>query len=111
VVCQAALKTLEIIERDDLLKHVVKIGEYFDNKLSSIIENKLAKNYRGLGLMKALTLNGDYAAEISRDCLKNGLLVNNVKADTLRFLPPLIIGKKEVDLAIKILEKSLKAVE
>jgi 4-aminobutyrate aminotransferase-like enzyme len=44
-------------------------------------------------------------------CLENGMLVNCVKPDTLRFMPPLIIGNSEVDEALDILDKSLSSID
>lgn len=107
VVCMAANKTLEQIEENAILENVKKTGAYLDNKLTGLIEKKLAKSIKGVGLMKALTLTKDNAADITRICMENGLLVNNVKNDTLRFLPPLIIGEQEVDIAVDIIEASL----
>jgi acetylornithine/N-succinyldiaminopimelate aminotransferase len=43
-------------------------------------------------------------------CLERGLLVNKLKPNALRFMPPLIIGKKEVDEALDILDKALVSV-
>jgi 4-aminobutyrate aminotransferase-like enzyme len=44
------------------------------------------------------------------NCLERGLLVNKLKPNALRFMPPLIIGKGEVDEALDILDKALSAV-
>ena len=43
-------------------------------------------------------------------CLERGLLVNKLKPNAVRFIPPLIIGKKEVDEALGILDKALASV-
>lgn len=108
VICAAAIKTLEQIESNAILENVKKTGTYFDKKLNGLIEKKLAKSIKGVGLMKALTLAKENAADIMQNCMENGLLLNNVKSDTLRFLPPLIIGEQEVDLAVDIIETSIK---
>ena len=55
----------------------------------------------------ALEFDADIAQEVLMACLEKGLLVNRVKPDTLRFMPPLIIDNQEVDQAIAILDKAL----
>jgi acetylornithine/succinyldiaminopimelate/putrescine aminotransferase len=62
---------------------------------------------RGRGLLQAIGFNDNIADNIVMSCLEKGLLVNRVKPNALRFMPPLIITEKEVDQAIKILEEAL----
>ena len=59
---------------------------------------------RGRGLLLALGFTGDIAEDVVLACLKEGLLVNRVKPNALRFMPPLIITEKDVDEALDILE-------
>ena len=59
---------------------------------------------RGRGLLLALGFTGDIAEEVVLACLKEGLLVNQVKPNAVRFMPPLIITEKDVDEALDILE-------
>ena len=59
---------------------------------------------RGRGLLIALEFNSEIAEELGMACLGEGLLVNTVKPNALRFMPPLIITEKEVDKAIQVLE-------
>lgn len=106
VVCSAALKVLEIIEKDDLLEHVKSMGDYFDKKLKLLIKKyEIIDKILGIGLMKAIKLKEDLAEKITYTCFENGLLVNNVKPNIVRFLPPLIVTKKDIDTAIGILDK------
>ncbi|MBA7690466.1 Acetylornithine aminotransferase [subsurface metagenome] len=65
---------------------------------------------RGRGLLVALEFNGDIAQSAVMACLDGGLLVNRVKPNALRFMPPLIIGNDEVDEALSILDKALASV-
>ena len=62
---------------------------------------------RGRGLLIALEFHSEIAQEIAMACLEKGLLVNRVKPNTLRFMPPLTITEREVDQAIGILEDAL----
>ena len=61
--------------------------------------------------MLALEFSSDIAPSALTACLKEGLLVNQLKPNMLRFIPPLIIGKEEVDEALGILEKALSSEE
>ena len=58
-------------------------------------------------MMLAVTLNKP-AAPVIMDCMDKGYLINCVQIYTLRFIPPLIVTKKEIDGLIKILSQSLK---
>jgi acetylornithine/succinyldiaminopimelate/putrescine aminotransferase len=61
-------------------------------------------------LLIALEFNNEIAEEMVMACLKKGLLVNKVKPNALRFMPPLIITEREVDEAVSILEDALEEI-
>ena len=65
------------------------------------------KDVRGQGLMIGVDLDID-AKQVADKCLKNGLLINCIGSNTLRFLPPLTVTTAEVDEAVDILTKVLK---
>ena len=65
---------------------------------------------RGKGLLLAIEFDDDIALELRKACLEQGLLVNDVKPNALRFIPPLIITKKDVDEALDILDRVLSQV-
>jgi len=65
---------------------------------------------RGCGLLIALEFSSDIAQSVLMACLDGGLLVNRLKPNTLRFMPPLIIGNEEVDGAVGILDKALSSI-
>ena len=62
---------------------------------------------RGRGFLQAMQFNKDIADGVVMACLQKGLLVNRVKPNALRFIPPLIIGEKEIDRAKEILQEVL----
>jgi acetylornithine/succinyldiaminopimelate/putrescine aminotransferase len=62
---------------------------------------------RGRGLLVAFEFDKEIAQDVVLGCLENGLLVNRLKPNAVRFVPPLIIGNSEVDEALKILDKVL----
>jgi acetylornithine/N-succinyldiaminopimelate aminotransferase len=64
---------------------------------------------RGTGFLLAIAFDSDIAAELVQSCLERGLLVNAVKPDALRFMPPLIATKKDIDEALAIIDEVLKS--
>ena len=62
------------------------------------------------GLLMAMEFSRDIAPSAVTACLERGLLVNKLKPNALRFMPPLIIGNKEVDEAVGILDKALSSI-
>ena len=64
----------------------------------------MIREVRGAGLMLAVELDRP-GATIVNECMKEGLLINCIQLKTLRFLPPLIITKKEIGILIKTLSK------
>ena len=62
---------------------------------------------RGRGLMLGARLDGVDAKEVAGRALEAGLIVNPIGNDTLRFLPPLVIGEAEIDEALEILGRTL----
>lgn len=111
IVCAAALAVFEVIEKEGLIENVNSISQYLFNKLNKLKQkySGIIKEIKGMGLMIGLKLkfSGDKIAEL---CLKEGLLINCTQGDVLRLLPPLNISKKDVDMAVKILDKVLKKV-
>ena len=71
---------------------------------------EIVREARGVGLLAALEFQEDVADAALQGCLEAGLLLNRVKPNTLRFMPPLIITEQDVDRALSILEKVLAGV-
>jgi len=101
--CAAANATVDFILDNKLMENAVKVGDYFKKKLNES-NKKIIKEVRGKGLMIGIELNQNKTKQITEKCLENGLIINNATDNILRFLPPLIITKKEVDDAIGILD-------
>lgn len=106
--CMAGYATVNIIE--ELLPHVNEVGEYFLNKLKVLKKYDFVKDIRGLGLMIGveLSFNGN---NIVNKMLEKGYLINCTSDTVLRFLPPLIIDKKDVDDFVKALDEVMGEVE
>lgn len=111
--CFAAMAVLDMCD-SSLLNHVKQIADYFTKKLTVLSSQypKAPFSVRGLGLMMGLAFNDEMTALFMVKLLfDNGIYVvysgNDPKV--IQFLPPLIITKKEADLVIAAIEKSLQA--
>jgi predicted acetylornithine/succinylornithine family transaminase len=107
VSCAAALAVSKMMTTK-FLYNSSKISDYLRKKLE-ILKNKysIIKEVKGVGLILGidLTINGK---DIVNYCLEKRLIINCTHDTVLRLLPPLIITKKDVDCAMKILEEALK---
>ena len=103
--CAASLASLKTLTKKGFLQKASSQGDYFVKQLHYLKENfSVIREVRGAGLMLAIELNQP-GAKIVTACMKEGLLINCIQQNTIRFLPPLIITRKEIDLLIKILSK------
>jgi len=82
-------------------------GEYIKKKLSEISGKYKLSNIRGMGLLIAFDLSQDKGKELVSICMKNKLLVNSPKVNAIRLMPALNVSKKDIDLMIERLKKSL----
>ncbi len=111
LVCAAACAVVRYIVGHNIPAQVKRVGDYFLTQLKSLQQQfDFLKHIRGRGLLIAVEFNQDIAEKLVLACLSRGLLVNKVKPNALRFMPPLIITEKEVDRAISILEDTLKEI-
>ena len=103
-------KVIEIIKRDNLVDITKQVGDHLQNSLKQLEStHSKVKNVRGMGTLCAF----DMPDSASRDnlcqiALTNGLHIGGCGEVAVRFRPALIFHKKHVDLAIELLEKSLK---
>lgn len=108
IICSASLATIKVIENKHLLKNTIKSGKYLGEKLANLkTRYSFIKDTRGIGLMWGIELEFP-GREIVEKCLEKGLVINCTADKVLRLLPPLTISKKEIDLAINILDSVLK---
>ena len=106
--CAASLAAFKFIVDNDIPARVEQLGRYFvaglerlKAKFDCIVE------IRGRGLLLALVFKDDIAEELVAACLEKRLLVNRVKPNILRFMPPLIITEVDIDKALNMLEEVL----
>jgi len=108
LVCAAAHAVLKHIIDTDIPAKVKRVGNYFMTRLENLKKQfDFITELRGRGLLIALEFDQEIAGKLVLACIDRGLLVNEVKPNALRFMPPLIITEKEVDKAIGVLEDVL----
>ena len=101
--CRVALEFYEML--DDLLPQINRVGEYFRTELRGLGQKySFIKEVRGSGLMIGVELDRP-GKQMVIDGMALGLLFNCTHDTVLRFLPPYILTEKEVDLAIRGLNK------
>ena len=103
--CAASLASLKTLTKKGFLQKASSRGDYFLEQLHSLRGKfPMIREVRGVGLMLAVELDQP-GAKVVTNCMKEGFLINCIQLNTLRFLPPLIITQKEIDLLIKTLSK------
>ena len=106
--CVAVSKVFDLFEEQYILEHVQEITPYFEEKLDGLVEKyDFFTQRRGKGLMQGLVVEGRPVGEIVAKALENGLVVISAGSDVLRFVPPLIITKEQIDEMVEKLEKTI----
>ena len=106
--CAAALATLETILGEGILENCRKVGAYFLSRLGGLKEkHPRIREVRGQGLILAIELTVP-GAEFVEKCMEKGLLINCTNGNVLRFVPPLILTRQDVDKAVSILDGALE---
>src|SRR5262249_6361 len=115
----AILAVIDTVEDEDLVGHSRQMGDYFMGELKKLKEkHKIIADVRGRGLMIGVELQCDgrdsssIAFQTAMVCEKRGLHVTYTYYEpVMRIIPPLIISKHEIDLALSIMEDALSIVE
>ncbi len=106
--CAAGVAVIEAIEEDNLLKNAVELGQYVKDKFEQLKQKHfIIDSVRGIGLMIGVQLTSP-CKEIVDKCLEKGLRINCTSNTVLRFMPPMIATKSQIDQAIEILDSVLK---
>ncbi|MFQ5984527.1 MAG: aminotransferase [Alphaproteobacteria bacterium] len=122
VSCAAALANIEIMERDDVLGHVRRVGPYFEERLKTLLDLPLVGDVRGSHFMmcvenvanketkELLPLEVKIGNRIARQAQKRGLIVRPL--GHLNVLsPPLILTREQIDEIVAILRASIEAAQ
>ena len=107
--CAAGISVIDYIVKNNLSRRAFLLGEYFNQELLKLKQkNELIKDIRGKGLMIGLELAKPLASLLVEKALADNLVLNKVSETILRFLPPLIITKKDINILIKWLKNNIK---
>jgi len=110
IVCAAGLAAFKMIEEKNLLENTVAQGEYLFKKLNELKgKHSVIKQVRGMALMVGVELEKQ-GKGVVEECLKKKLLINCTHENVLRIMPPMTVGKKDIDKAIAILDEALGTV-
>jgi len=109
--CAVACATVKFIIEKNIAGNAKVKGNYFLNGLEKLKQQfPFITCIRGRGLLLAVEFNEDIGQAALTGCLEKGLLVNKVKPNALRFMPPLIINDGDVDEALDILGRVFKEI-
>ena len=114
--CKVAIAALNVIKEEELARNANKLGIIFREKLNKYIKgSSIVQSVRGKGLLNAIIINDDNDSNIAWNiCLKmasKGLLAKPTHGNIIRFAPPLIINKNQLDNCITIIISALKEFE
>ena len=105
VVTAASLEVVRVLSEENIIDHCRTIGGYFKDRLSWLKDrHEVIEDVRGLGLLLGMKLRmeGD---QIVASCMEKGFLINCIQGNILRFIPPLIIEKQEIDALVACLDE------
>ena len=108
---KVASRALELLYEDNLIENSHILGDYFKSKLKSI-DNKIIKDVRGKGLWIGMELNESEvnAKDLCLMLLNEGLLCKETHKTVIRFAPPLMITKEQLDWAIEKITKVIRSI-
>ncbi len=107
----AGVAALTAILEEGMLENCQKMGDYFFSKLEEVKEKfPFVKEIRGKGLILGMELKIE-GGSIVKEMLKKKILINCTMGNVLRFLPPLIVTKEEVDRVVEALEEIFTGME
>ena len=108
LITAGALAVVKSLLNDGWIENAKTMGEYFKNQLIYLQKRyKIIRDIKGLGLILGVLLDIDGAAIVTT-CMEKGFLINCVQGNILRFVPPLIVTKNEIDLLVTCLDEIFK---
>jgi acetylornithine/N-succinyldiaminopimelate aminotransferase len=109
--CRIALEYLAVLEEENLLEKVQRVGAYLNGRLQELVAKfSIATEVRGVGMMQALQLTVP-GKPVLEGAMADGLLFNITQDTTIRLLPPFLLEEKQVDAGMRILKRHLAAAQ
>jgi acetylornithine/N-succinyldiaminopimelate aminotransferase len=108
--CAVAIAVIDTMRQEKILDHINEVGEFFHTELAHLAErHDCIIDVRGKGLMLGLELNSiELATEVAAKMMERRIIINRTSETVLRFLPPYILERKHVEIAINALDEILK---
>jgi acetylornithine/N-succinyldiaminopimelate aminotransferase len=107
IITAASVQVVKVLLEENIIHHCAKMGAYFKERLSELkAKHESIVDVRGIGLLLGMKLKieGDV---IVKSCMEKGFLINCIQGNILRFIPPLIIEKEEIDALLSCLDEIL----
>ncbi|HUC82447.1 MAG TPA: ornithine--oxo-acid transaminase, partial [Flavisolibacter sp.] len=107
--CKVAIAALDVLQEEDMAQKAEELGAYFRQKVEEL-NSPFIKTVRGKGLLNAVVIehkNKEAAQDFCQAMKDNGLLAKPTHGDKIRFAPPLVITKEQLDECVAIIKKSL----
>lgn len=109
--CAAVEKVLDLFEQNHIIENVREVAPYLEQRLDELKDRyDCILERRGAGLMQGLVFDGPVREVIER-ALESGLILINAGPNIIRFVPPLVISKANIDEMIEILESCIEPSE
>ena len=109
IITTASLEVVKTLFEEKIIDHCKEISAYFMEKLYWLKNrHESIQDVRGLGLLLGIKLKTDGGPVVTK-CMEKGFLINCIQGNILRFIPPLIISKDEIDSLITCLDEILMA--
>jgi ornithine--oxo-acid transaminase len=103
------LAALDVIVEEDLTQRAAELGGYFRQSMEAL-RHPLIRHVRGKGLLLAIEFSEPVAKRFCKKLMNHGLLAKDTHEVTVRFAPPLVITREQIDEALEILQASLDEV-
>lgn len=108
--CSVAIAVIDTIHQKNMLAHVNAVGAFFRTELQTLAtRHDCIVDVRGVGLMLGIELNSsELAQRIAAQMMERRIIINRTSETVLRFLPPYILERKHIEIAVNALDELLK---
>jgi acetylornithine/N-succinyldiaminopimelate aminotransferase len=109
--CAVAIAVIDTMLKEDRLAHIREVGDFFRKKLKALAEHHdCIVDVRGVGLMLGIELNSaELAKHVTAQMMERRIIINRTSETVLRFLPPYVLERKHVEIAINALDEIFQA--
>ena len=108
--CSVAIAVIDTIQQKNMLAHVNEVGDFFRTELQTLAtRHDCIVDVRGVGLMVGIEINSsELAQRIAAQMMERRIIINRTSETVLRFLPPYILERKHIEIAVNALDEILK---